>query len=822
FEPDTYDCEWACNLNYTHVDSTCVADTRRTSCTDIPAHAAGINSNSDGKFEQTWNEDSGTEGEWLPATVTCEWACNLNYDKVDGSCVAKTQTADCVNEIPENTVYANSGKFDQTWDGDSEVWLPLPENFECEWECAKGYQLNETEDGCITWTTIYVDMNAEGLNNGHSWTDAFISLHSALEIATAGQEIWVAEGTYKPEACPFYRYETDCLNTRNMHFRLVPGVSVLGGFNGTETLASERDPETNIVIFSGDLNDNDTWNESSLEWENRTDNVYNVFRVAYDGEYSASTTIIDGVTISGGHADSAVEGEDWNAAGGAIQLQGKSVTIKNSLFSGNYAVMQGGAISSNEGSNLVIKNTIFDKNTTRVSAAETDYANGGAISVDKGALSLTSCDFTGNRSISGGAVTLSVAQVTIMDTFFENNYAERNGGAVYSNTSDIDVTGSYFHMNGTSVLETGYHQGGAINFYSGMLTLTDTDFESNFSIESAAIQMDTPDAGSKFTSCNFTYNSVTYTEHSDNAVIKIETGGNLAVEGCVFDNNYGTPVRIKNGNLTIESSTFKNNVAYMAGAISNAMGNLVVNNSKFENNQAANDPNNALSGIGGALFLVGLDFETGTPAVGKTVVVNNSVFTGNSAGMWGGSVVDIYFPKTTFTNCTFYDNADSSGNSIVNGNSLDTIYNNSIIWDNVAVLEGGLPNGMSFGSSKISFQNSDVMGSGGSLAWNVSFLKSVMGGAVTTTNFVDNGGNIDANPIFIGSGDDPFMLAEGSPCVNTGSNGLVPAEITTDILGNNRIIDTTVDMGAYEFSPCDPHPCSGGTPVCIADATPQG
>lgn len=76
-------------------------------------------------------------------------------------------------------------------------------------------------------------------------------------------------------------------------------------------------------------------------------------------------------------------------------------------------------------------------------------------------------------------------------------------------------------------------------------------------------------------------------------------------------------------------------------------------------------------------------------------------------------------------------------------------------------------------------------------------------------------GNINADPLFMGT--DDFRLQANSPCIDAGSNNLVPADITDidddgntaepipfDIAGHPRIADgngdgvAVVDMGAYE------------------------
>ena len=64
-------------------------------------------------------------------------------------------------------------------------------------------------------------------------------------------------------------------------------------------------------------------------------------------------------------------------------------------------------------------------------------------------------------------------------------------------------------------------------------------------------------------------------------------------------------------------------------------------------------------------------------------------------------------------------------------------------------------------------------------------------------------GILDANPMFFGSGEHPYSIDYGSPCINAGTLDLPPGiELPEyDIAGNPRVYGETVDMGAYEYGP---------------------
>jgi hypothetical protein len=72
------------------------------------------------------------------------------------------------------------------------------------------------------------------------------------------------------------------------------------------------------------------------------------------------------------------------------------------------------------------------------------------------------------------------------------------------------------------------------------------------------------------------------------------------------------------------------------------------------------------------------------------------------------------------------------------------------------------------------------------------------------SNIVDWGeGNLDEDPLFLGSEEFPYAIDAGSPCIDAGTLAL-PPWITLpekDLAGNPRVYGESVDMGAYEYGP---------------------
>ncbi len=278
-------------------------------------------------------------------------------------------------------------------------------------------------DACDTDRIWRVKQDATGANTGMSWVDAFTDLRSALTAASAGDEIWVANGTYRP-AGP--------AGDRNASFQLRTGVAMYGGFSGTETRRDQRGTNPLQTILSGDLNDDDPTAGTS-------ENSYVV--VTASGTDNATT--LDTLLITGGNGTNggglyAVGGNmaitrcvfTGNAAdrGGAVYLENGDARFVNCWFADNRAVLDGGAVYTTLSSDTRFVDCAFEQNSA-------GYA-GGAARILMSAPQFITCVFRRNTAPYGGAVQNydAVAPLFINCTF-SGNQAASTGGAVQSNNS---------------------------------------------------------------------------------------------------------------------------------------------------------------------------------------------------------------------------------------------------------------------------------------------------------------------------------------------------------------------------------------------------
>jgi predicted outer membrane repeat protein len=299
---------------------------------------------------------------------------------------------------------------------------------------------------------IFVDAAAAGLNNGASWIDAYTDLQDALAGAIAGDEIWVAQGTYAPTT----------VADRSALFDLVNSVEMYGGFAGGETALEERDIAANETVLSGEIGA-----------PGPTDNCYQVVRALSVG----AGTVLDGFTIRDGYNDIGICG--------GLRVSGTfcNPIIANLVITNNTAIDGGGIFVNAINTNVSLSNIVVSNNTAtnygggiyirdtdtvvvptwiNISVVDNDAGQwGGGMRIHNGALVIDGFEFKRNTANIGGGVRSQLADLTLHNGVVADNTADfTSGGGISALGSNemrlynVAVYGNHARRQGGGILSS--------------------------------------------------------------------------------------------------------------------------------------------------------------------------------------------------------------------------------------------------------------------------------------------------------------------------------------------------------------------------------
>ena len=186
---------------------------------------------------------------------------------------------------------------------------------------------------------------------------------------------------------------------------------------------------------------------------------------------------------------------------------------------------------------------------------------------------------------------------------------------------------------------------------------------------------------------------------------------------------------------------------------------------------------------------------------------SNVIITGNYAIFGGGAFNTTSSAK--YNNCLFFNNNADYGGAVMNFSSTSLVFNNCTFYGNTATTHGG---GVDHFNSSLSYNNSIFWGNSsatgnqinaygtGTITLNYSCFSNNSNDIATenTASVQTTNSNSTSNPLFVNPASNDFRLYGNSPCVNTGNNSY--NTLSTDIRGKARIQNTTIDMGAYEWT----------------------
>ena len=420
---------------------------------------------------------------------------------------------------------------------------------------------------------------------------------------------------------------------------------------------------------------------------------------------------------------------------------------------------------------------------------------------------------TFDSSLAGQTITLSEGELSI------GKKIAIDASSIGGMTIDADSRSRVFYVTGGSSSapveliglsitggETSNSDDGGGVYNSGMLLLTNCTVTGNGAAD---------DGGGVYNSGTLTLTNCTITENTsvDDGGGIYSYYGTLILTDCTIAGNdsgyWGGGICNSSGTLTLTNSIVSENTSrYSGGGIRNS-GMLILANCTIVGNGSKTDDGGGIYNSSGTLTLTHCMITENTAENDGGGIYNSSgrlrlidcAITENTSVDDGGG---IYNGGTlTLTNCAVTDNTSvDDGGGIYNYDGTQTLTNCTVAGNDSGYWGGGICSYSS--SSETNLYNTIVAQNTASVYGNDIYSGSLYAYNTLSsfTNWTDSSYcevYDSSRPLFAdaAAGGD-YTLAPGSQAVGVGNNTYITG-YETDLNGNTRIVNGTVDLGAYEY-----------------------
>lgn len=253
-------------------------------------------------------------------------------------------------------------------------------------------------------------------------------------------------------------------------------------------------------------------------------------------------------------------------------------------------------------------------------------------------------------------------------------------------------------------------------------------------------------------------------------------------------------------------------------------------NSRFENCKFLN---NSANGFGGGAYIISAYYDNATVkftncsfegnhgSLGGALCdmtgaqLLNCRFTNNSAMTKGGAYYIYANKESKIVNCIFDRNTANLGGALYNKGKI-TVINCDIVDNQVTENGGGIYNETKYNKFYNSiFWGNTKNGAANQIYGTSTFKNCAVQGGFAGTNIIDLSDNNDGTdsgnyPRFVAPEQGDYSIDRASVCVDAGDNS-VTGITGPDYLGNQRIVNGIIDLGAIE--------CQYGLSVVDVDET---